>query len=160
LHRIDSVAISIPTIVGPYSTVNCTLTLEESWTREVASEEVTSDSLLGLPESIITSSAREDSMPSGDPRDDRRRPFHGRGAISRWRIDLPPADNSFPLSLVSDVILHVRYTARGSAERVEAAREARHLALPGASIALTDDGPPLADPDGNGRALFLLRSEF
>ena len=44
-------------------------------------------------------------------RDDRFRPFEGAGAISTWTLALPPIP-SFDYSTITDVILHVRYTAR------------------------------------------------
>ena len=61
----------------------------------------------------MTSSAKEDSgLFELNFRDDRYLPFEGTGAISRWRVDLPLERNQFNLQTVSDVIFHVRYTAR------------------------------------------------
>ena len=46
-------------------------------------------------------------------RDERYLPFEGAGAISRWRLRLPPVEfQPFDYRTISDVVLHVRYTAR------------------------------------------------
>jgi hypothetical protein len=46
--------------------------------------------------------------------DERFLPFEGAGAVSTWSIDLPKDNNQFDLATLSDVILHVHYTARPS----------------------------------------------
>src|SRR4030095_10517125 len=45
-------------------------------------------------------------------RDDRYLPFEGRGAVSTWRLELPTEVRQFDYETISDVILHVKYTAR------------------------------------------------
>ena len=47
--------------------------------------------------------------------------FEGTGAISRWRIKLPQDRNQFDVNTVSDVIFHIRYTARQGSEELSAA---------------------------------------
>lgn len=44
--------------------------------------------------------------------DERFLPFEGAGAISAWKLDLPSSYPAFDYSTISDVILHIRYTAR------------------------------------------------
>ena len=44
--------------------------------------------------------------------DERFLPFEGSGAISTWTLTLPGELRAFDYSTISDVILHVRYTAR------------------------------------------------
>jgi hypothetical protein len=44
----------------------------------------------------------------GDPR---RRPFEGKGAISRWRVELPQL-RQFDYRTIDDLIVEIRYTAR------------------------------------------------
>jgi hypothetical protein len=48
-------------------------------------------------------------------RDERYLPFEGAGAVSRWRIDLPRSSNRFDFGTISDVVIHLRYTARDGA---------------------------------------------
>jgi len=45
-------------------------------------------------------------------RDERWLPFEGQGAVSAWTLELNPASNNFDFSTITDVVLHVRYTAR------------------------------------------------
>ena len=56
-------------------------------------------------------------------RDERWLPFEGQGAVSTWNLTLDPRDNNFDLSTVTDVVLHIRYSARsgGDAEVVRTA---------------------------------------
>ena len=72
-------------------------------------------------------------------RDERYLPFEYLGAVSRWRIELPPENNYFDLDTLTDLVLHVSYTARegGDALREAAAREARGR-LPGDGLRLFD----------------------
>ena len=44
--------------------------------------------------------------------DERYLPFEGAGAISTWHIELPAAYKQFDYDMISDLIMHVRYTAR------------------------------------------------
>ena len=45
-------------------------------------------------------------------RDERYLPFEGAGEIARWRVELPRDTNAFGFDTISDVVLHLRYTAR------------------------------------------------
>lgn len=123
-RRIKSVAVSIPAVVGPYTSVNCTLTLLKSSIRKSPEvdpkgyERDGEDSAhfsdhFGSVQSIVTSSASNDAgLFEVNLRDERYLPFEGAGAISEWRLDLPADLPQFDHSTISDVILHVRYTAR------------------------------------------------
>jgi hypothetical protein len=122
MRRIKSIALSIPCVAGPYTNVNCTLT--QSFSR-VRKDTLVADYLneshfhsnVGIAQAIVTSTAREDSgLFELNFRDERYLPFEGTGAISRWRIKLPVDTNRFDVSTVSDVIFHVRYTARDGGE--------------------------------------------
>ena len=48
--------------------------------------------------------------------DDRFLPFEGAGAESIWKLELPTDYPAFDYSTISDVILHLRYTARRGVE--------------------------------------------
>ena len=45
-------------------------------------------------------------------RDDRYLPFEHAAAIGRWRLEIPKDPPEFDHATISDVILHLRYTAR------------------------------------------------
>jgi hypothetical protein len=129
MRRIKSLALSIPCVAGPYTSVNCTLTQLSSKVRlaDGGAADYNSPSnfheYFGSAEAIVTSSGREDSgLFEVNFRDERYLPFEGTGAISRWRIELPLESNQFDLWTVSDVIFHFRYTARsGGGDRPAAA---------------------------------------
>lgn len=68
---------------------------------------------IGAVQSIITSNANNDSgMFETNLRDERFLPFEGAGAESTWKLDLPKDYPAFDYATISDVILHIRYTAR------------------------------------------------
>jgi hypothetical protein len=67
--------------------------------------------------SIATSSGQNDAgMFEFSFRDERYLPFEGAGAISDWQIELSTTKElrQFDYSTISDVILHLKYTARES----------------------------------------------
>lgn len=124
MRRIRSASVSIPCVTGPYSGVDCTLTLLRSSVR-VGSTVSTNgrharqegdprftDSL-GAIQSIVTSSGQDDSgLFETNLRDERYLPFEGAGVISDWQFELPARFRGFDYDTISDVILHLRYTAR------------------------------------------------
>jgi hypothetical protein len=64
-------------------------------------------------QSIATSTAQNDSgLFELNFRDERYLPFEGAGAISRWRFTLPSDFRAFDYDTISDLVVHVRYTAR------------------------------------------------
>jgi hypothetical protein len=71
--------------------------------------------------------------------DERYLPFEYRGAVSKWRIDLPQRNNYFDMDTLSDLIIHLNYTAREGGDRLRhAAQEAAEKRLPGAGWCLFD----------------------
>jgi hypothetical protein len=76
----------------------------------------------GAVQSIMVSSGREDAgLFSADHRDERYLPFEGSGAISHWSLTLTSAVPTFDWTSISDVVLHMRYTAREGGEPLRAA---------------------------------------
>jgi hypothetical protein len=111
---------------------------------------------LGVVERMVTSTAQNDAgLFEPNMRDERYLPFEGAGAISTWRLELPMAFKSFDYGTISDVILHLRYTARdgGDALSEAATASARNLLNEPAG------DPPTTTPRGLAR-LFSLRHEF
>ena len=77
-----------------------------------------------MPVITAASTGRDDAgLFEANLRDERWLPFEGQGAVSTWSLTLDQRDNSFDLSSITDVVLHVRYTARygGDAETVRTA---------------------------------------
>ena len=125
MRRVKTVALSIPSVVGPYASVNCTLTLQASSLRVspllangVYGRDPTQDDdrfvdYFGSTDVIVTSGASNDSgLFETNLRDERFLPFEGAGAVGTWTLTLSPTLRAFDYSTVSDAILHVRYTAR------------------------------------------------
>lgn len=125
LRRIKSVSVSIPCVAGPYTGVHCTLTLFKSsirhsstlsgdrYARDPEKEDSRFSDSFGSIQSIVTSSGQNDSgLFETNLRDERYLPFEGCGVISEWRIALPKDFRQFDYDTISDVILHIRYTAR------------------------------------------------
>lgn len=131
-RHIQSVRISIPCVVGPYTSVSCSLSLLNNSVRTKTTmnsnnlyEHENDDGLLiddprfrtnrAPVTSIATSTAQNDSgMFEFNFRDERYLPFECAGAISEWHIELSTekALRQFDYATISDVILHLDYTAR------------------------------------------------
>ncbi len=141
MRRLKTVALSIPSVTGPYTPVPCTLTLESNSIRTSPDtaggygrnknnpDSRFRDNVVGL-QSIVTSQAQQDSgLFETSLRDDRYLPFEGAGAISRWKLELPKEFRQFDYETISDVILHIRYTARegGGQLRDEATEHVKSL---------------------------------
>ncbi len=123
MRRIKSVAVSIPAVVGPYTSVNCTVSLLRSSLRKSpiagddyarqGSEDDRFVDYIGAVHSMVTSSGQNDSgLFETNLRDDRFLPFEGAGAESTWKLDLPKDYRAFDYASIADVILHIRYTSR------------------------------------------------
>ncbi len=116
-RRIKSVSLSIPCIAGPYTTIACTLTQISHTIRKDTSliggkyEQI--ENREHSLQSVATSSAQRDSgLFELNFRDERYLPFEYAGAISTWKIELNNEFRQFDFNTISDVILHINYTAR------------------------------------------------
>jgi hypothetical protein len=165
LRRIKTVAVTIPCVTGSYTSVNCTLTLLKSsirknallkdgnYLREDSEDDRFIDSFGNL-QSIVTSTGQSDSgLFETNLRDERYLPFEGLGAISEWKLELPANPSKgdplqFDYDTITDVILHLRYTARDGGGL-----------LKNGAIAHLKDQIDAAQAIGSVR-LFSLRHEF
>jgi hypothetical protein len=132
LRRIKTLAISIPCITGPFTTVHAKLSLLQSSIRvsslkgddyqRAGSEDARFRDFNGAIQSIVTSTAQNDSgLFETNLKDERYLPFEGAGAISKWKIELPNDIPQFDFETISDVILHIRYTCREAGHLLTAA---------------------------------------
>jgi peptidoglycan hydrolase-like protein with peptidoglycan-binding domain len=124
MRRIKTVSLSIPCIVGPFTGVNCTLSLLRNETRinstmtggnyaKVDENDDRFRTMFGSISSIATSHAQNDSgLFELNFSDERYLPFEGAGLITDWQIDLPIENNQFDFASLSDVIMHISYTSR------------------------------------------------
>lgn len=140
-RRLRSVALTIPCVSGPYTGVNATLAMSSAVVRNVAPSAgyapwlwataamnndpgISASPAVAAMPVIATSSAQNDAgLFDVNLRDERWLPFEGQGAVSQWSLSLDPRDNNFDISSVTDVVLHLRYSARfgGDASAVRAA---------------------------------------
>ncbi|KKY18164.1 putative toxin subunit [Phaeomoniella chlamydospora] len=124
LRRIKCISVSIPCIVGPYTSVSATLRLDSHKYRisslvegsgypEKTGSEDPRFTTTNVPiTSIGTSTAHDDAGQFElSFKDERYIPFEGAGAISTWTLDLPDQYRQFNYQTISDVVLHMRYTS-------------------------------------------------
>jgi Tc toxin complex TcA C-terminal TcB-binding domain len=169
MRRIRNVSLTIPCVAGPYNEVHCRLTLLRSGTRidplpmvpaarccdccqsgngyPVCPHDPRWVTENGALEAIATSSGQNDAgLFEVNFRDERYLPFEYRGAVSRWRVELPQENNYFEMDSLSDVVMHLNYTAREGGDVLRrAAREASECDLPGAGWCLFDLQHDFAD---------------
>lgn len=130
MRRHKSVSISIPCVVGPYTSVSCKLSLINNRYRKSTAlrqgaatdkdkyvEQPGNDDRfvyqVGTIQSIATSTGHADSgLFELNFRDERYLPFEGTGTIATWMIELPSVFRQFDYNTISDVVLHIKYTAR------------------------------------------------
>ncbi len=125
MRRIKSVALTVPCVVGPYTSLNCTLRLLEHKFRISAIAKDKNDyaekidktddrfSTVNVPiKAIAVSTGQNDSgVFELNFQGDRYLPFEGAGAISKWKLELPNEFRQFDYDTITDVVLQMRYTA-------------------------------------------------
>lgn len=143
-RRIKSVSLTLPCVVGPYTTISCTLRLlknsirinttngDSGYPHNIDDQGLPADDTRfvenNIPvKAVAVSSAQNDSgVFELSFRDDRYLPFEGAGAVSEWSLELfndLPANNpdfgkalrQFDYNTISDAVLHIKYTAREDA---------------------------------------------
>ncbi len=159
-RRIKTVGVSIPCVTGPYAGVHCKLALLKSEIRtspdlpdgkyaRIDEDDKRFSQYFGVQQSIVTSTATNDAgLFETNLRDERVLPFEGLGAAMEVALELPSDVRQFDYGTISDVILHVRYTARDGGPTLAAkANDALVAAIETASA------------QGSTR-LFSIRQEF
>jgi hypothetical protein len=136
MRRIKSVALTVPCVVGPYTTLNCTLRMTEHTfrTSPIVGSGYTRDtenpdnrfSMVNVPiTSIAVSTGQNDSgVFELNFKDERYIPFEGAGAISKWRIDLPKEFYQFDYYTISDIVMHIRYTSLEGGDKLRSSASA------------------------------------
>lgn len=110
-RTIKSVHVTIPCIAGPYTNISAKLTLLKGMV-EKEDKAAIEELVIAKNTSITTSNANNDSgMFDFNFRDERYLPFEGAGAISEWQLELPAKLRSFNYDTISDILLHISYTA-------------------------------------------------
>lgn len=133
-RRIKSVALTLPCVAGPYTSVNCTLSLQNSTIRistdlpnnkyaRQGPDDIRFNDYYGTAQTIVTSSAQSDSgLFEANLGDSRYLPFEAWGAVnSQWQLTLPSDVPQFDFETITDAVLHIRYTAREGGDLLKAA---------------------------------------
>jgi hypothetical protein len=108
LRRIKSIALTLPAIVGPYQNLNARLQqLEYSVKTSTEMDTRTSNRQVAISRGVNDHGVFELDFHS-----DRYQPFEGTGVISKWCLSIPVKGQEDILNSLSDIIVHIRYTAR------------------------------------------------
>lgn len=136
-RKIQTIAVSIPAITGPYQNIHATLTQLSN--QVIVKPDLNAISyLLGddaatVPDgsvlrsnwwanqSVVLSRGLSDNgMFQAAVADERYLPFEGTGAVSTWRLSMPKTTNHFDFNTITDVILQLRYTASDGGAKLRA----------------------------------------
>jgi hypothetical protein len=135
MRQIRSISISLPTLLGPYQDAKAILTQTKSSTllnASIAGVKYLTDPSGGKGDANIVTNLRASqqiALSSGlndaglfelNFGDERYLPFEGTGAVSSWTLAFPRSQTSptqkAVLDALTDVIVHVRYTALDGGE--------------------------------------------
>ncbi|WP_372950608.1 neuraminidase-like domain-containing protein [Mariniphaga sp.] len=175
-RRIKSVSLSIPCVVGPYTSINATLRLLKHTTRidtsgatyessdysaDIRFRHVTKET-----HSIATSNAQNDSgVFEFNFRDERYLPFEGCGAFGEWRLELNTEKKlrMFDYNTIRDIIITMRYTAREDSgpSKTEDSGSFKKLVIGYLKSLIESTGAPTETSSGiELTRMFSLRHEF
>ncbi len=110
---VKAVRVTLAGVTGQYTNVGAKLTMTQSSVRETTATPLT---LRAVQPNILSAIATSTGLNDGgqfqlDFRDERYLPFEGAGAVSAWRLELPEKLRSFDYQTISDVVIHLSYTA-------------------------------------------------
>jgi hypothetical protein len=147
-RRLKSVSLSIPCVAGPYTTVAATLTLTSNhvrtsanllagkYERDLAGDDPRfADEVAGIQSIAVSHGQNDSGLFELSFRDERYLPFEGAGAISSWHLKLNPELPQFDYTTISDVVIHLGYSARDGGDLLrskaidEAGKKLTDLAL-------------------------------
>ena len=129
-RRIRSVRLTIPCVAGPYTSVSAKLTLlsnslrksglaGSSYPRNKDTSGNTDDprfidQRIGIQAIATSQPNAATGMFDFNFRDERYLPFEGAGAISKWSLELPDQLRQFDYRSITDVVMHMSYSARSN----------------------------------------------
>ncbi|WP_431080482.1 neuraminidase-like domain-containing protein [Pseudomonas thivervalensis] len=114
LRRIKTISVSLPALIGPYENIRATLTQTASKVfLSPGDHGKTLESLRANQQIALSTGVDDNGLFTLNFNDDRYLPFEHTGAISRWQLTFPnPEAQKDLLDSLTDVIIHVSYTAR------------------------------------------------
>ncbi|WP_058542069.1 neuraminidase-like domain-containing protein [Pseudomonas fluorescens] len=116
LRRIRTISVSLPAIVGPYENIRATLTQTSSKVFMPPDNPVRVMEGRRANQQIALSTGVDDNgLFTLNFNDERYLPFEYTGAVSTWQLTFPnPRAQKDLLESLTDVIVHVSYTARAA----------------------------------------------
>ncbi|OAB52859.1 neuraminidase-like domain-containing protein [Pseudomonas thivervalensis] len=114
LRRIKTISVSLPALIGPYENIRATLTQTASKVfLSPGDGGKTLESRRANQQIALSTGVDDNGLFTLNFNDDRYLPFEHTGAISRWQLTFPnPEAQKDLLDSLTDVIIHVSYTAR------------------------------------------------
>ena len=148
---------------GKFDNVKATLTLAANQVRistdtssGYAENPVGSDprfiyNYAAVPQRIATGNAQDDpglfiTAIASNIADQRYMPFENAGAISTWHLEMPQLNNEVDLSTVSEVVLHLYYTALDGGALFQRASSAANLPTSGVKVFSAQNDFPAPPP--------------
>jgi hypothetical protein len=113
LRRIKRVSVSLPVTVGPYQDIRATLTQTYNAVQMNGPQGALKENMRASQQIAVSTGVDDDGMFVFNFDDERYLPFEGTGAISRWALTFSAGQQDM-IASITDIIVHVRYTARSS----------------------------------------------
>ncbi|SFV88902.1 Insecticidal toxin complex protein TccB3 [hydrothermal vent metagenome] len=124
-RQIKSISISIPAIIGPYQNLHATLMQSNNsivLTPDINAVKYLLNQQGGKDDNIrsdwrsnqqiaISKGIEDAGVFQLDFKDELYLPFENTGAVSSWSLSMPKDNNNIDYDSISDVIIHLRYTA-------------------------------------------------
>jgi hypothetical protein len=132
-RKIKAISITIPAVVGPYQTINATLTQNSSSlllkpdlkgvnyildpTQERPQNNVLRENWVPNQQIALSKGVDDSGLFMLNFNDERYLPFEGTGAVSTWTLQMPPETNRFDFESISDILVKVYYDAFDGGEK-------------------------------------------
>ncbi|MFJ4142256.1 neuraminidase-like domain-containing protein [Pseudomonas sp. NPDC089734] len=111
LRRIKRMSISLPVTVGPYQDIRATLTQTWNAVQMNGPDGPLKENMRASQQVIVSTGVDDDGLFMFNFDDERYLPFEGTGAISRWALTFSAGQEEM-IASITDIIAHVRYTAK------------------------------------------------
>ncbi|WP_260407541.1 neuraminidase-like domain-containing protein [Pseudomonas cichorii] len=113
LRRIKRVSVSLPVTLGPYQDIRATLTQTYNAVQMNGPQGAPKENMRASQQIAVSTGVDDDGLFVFNFDDERYLPFEGTGAISRWALKFSARQEDM-IASITDIILHLRYTAKSS----------------------------------------------
>ncbi|MHC8392739.1 Tc toxin subunit A-related protein [Pseudomonas sp. LB3P93] len=115
LRRIKTISVSLPAVLGPYEDIRATLTQTGSDVVLPGADKTVMKSLRANQQIALSTGIDDSGLFTLSFQDERYLPFEYTGAVSKWQLSFPNhAAQKSMLESLTDIIVHVQYTARAN----------------------------------------------